>query len=383
LSVVVYPQNMKKFSAVVACAVGLVAGSGIAVAQPAAKEAPTYIEIPLKGAFGEEITAPGVFNALTQAKSKKIKHAVFVLDSGGGVVADARAIEKTMDQFEGDITFHVVVVKGISASMAVVSGCRDVFMPPGGATGAAVSFSTNVDTGNAEVDAKMNAAWGSELAARADKHGQPGLLYRAMVEKGAEVWWGKNADGKMVLAPTSTGLTDADQVDSPDRVLAMTTEEALKYGFAKPISSNDGSAVGAAIGVKPWVSTGDLGARLMKAGQMEVAGKKAEVVRSAEEFKKYDKEIDDQIKRYKTAMANARSSADLREAGSALEVIKTDQRIMESISRGFSAKGKAWLKARRIDENLFKETLPVPKFDIDLSAEQARLAGYIARMKGK
>ncbi|HYD01704.1 MAG TPA: ATP-dependent Clp protease proteolytic subunit, partial [Phycisphaerales bacterium] len=162
-----------RFTPLLALAVTLTTAP--ALAQPAAKTPPTYIEIPIKGGFGEEIFASGVQRALTEAKSRKIKHAVFVIDSPGGVVADAMAIEKVMDQFESDITYHCVIVRGISASMAVVSGCRNVFMPAGGATGAAVSFSTNTNTGSAEVDAKMNAAWASQLAARADKHGQPGV----------------------------------------------------------------------------------------------------------------------------------------------------------------------------------------------------------------
>ncbi|MFT3684007.1 MAG: hypothetical protein QM783_03600 [Phycisphaerales bacterium] len=370
---------MKKVSFVLAVVASVVVASNTALAQSSNKEA-TYIEIPLKGGFGAEITAAGVYKALNEAKTRKIKHAVFVLDSGGGVVADAMAIEKVMDQFEGDIQYHCVIVKAISASMSVVSGCRDVYMAPGAATGAAVSFSTNVDTGNAEVDAKMNAAWGSQLAARADKHNQPGVLYRAMVEKAAEVWWGKNTDGRMVLASSNAGLTDPEQVDSADRVLALTMDQAVKYGFALPITSSDGSALGAALGVRPWVSAGDTGQRMMKAGQVECESKKADVMRSVDEFKRYDKDIDEQLKMYNSLVTNPTSINDLRAAGRALDAIKNDQKSMESISKGFANKGKAWLKARRIDESLFKETLEVPALTIDIKTEQTKLANMINRM---
>jgi hypothetical protein len=272
-----------------------------------------------------------------------------------------------------------VIVKAISASMSVVSGCRDVYMTPGSATGAAVSFHRNIDTGSAEVDAKMNAAWGSQLAARADKHGQSGVLYRAMVEQAAEVWYGKNAEGRLVIAPNNQGLTEAEQVDSPDRVLALTMDQAVKYGFALPVNSADGPAVGVIIGVKPWVSAGDLGAKMMKSGQSEVEGTKADMMRSVSEFKRYDDEINEQLKRYNSLVSSPTSVDDLRSARRALDVIKNNQRSMESIAKGFANKGKAWCKARRIDESLFTDELVVPKLTIDIKTEQQKLTTLIQR----
>ncbi len=366
-------------SLVLAASVAASPSAAVDAAQPA-KAAPTYVEIPIKGAFGEEVFAPGVYRALNEAKSRRIKHAVFVVDSPGGVVADAMAIQKVMDQFEGDFTYHCVIVRGISASMAVVSGCRNVFMPEGSATGAAVSFSTNVDTGSAEVDAKMNAAWASQLAARADMHGQPGVMYRAMVEKPAEVWWGKNAAGKQVLAANNNGLEDAEQVDSADSVLALTVTQAVKYGFARPIKSPDGSGVGALIGVADWVPATDLGAKAMKAGATEVNAKKGEIQRTVESFDRYHKEIQTEIQRYNMLIQRSNDASALRSAGESLQKIRNNQRLMESLANMFPQKGRDWLKARRIDENLFKETLEVPQLTIDIDAAQRALAAMIAQL---
>jgi hypothetical protein len=366
----------------VALALTPLASAPAQTTQPA-KAAPTYVEIPIKGGFGEEVFASGVFRALNEAKSRKIKHAVFVIDSPGGVVADAVAIQKVMDQFEPDFTYHCVIVRGISASMAVVSGCRNVFMPDGGATGAAVSFSTNVDTGSAEVDAKMNAAWASQLAARADKHGQPGVLYRAMVEKPAEVWWGKDGAGKFVLAAHQGTLTETEQVDSPESVLALTVSQAVKYGFAKPVPTADAKGVGALIGVADWVPASDMGAKAMKAGVTEVNAKKGELLRAVEQFNKYNADIDTEIKRYNMLIQRDTDPAALRGCGEALQKIRNCQKSMENLAQSYPQKGRDWLKARRIDESLFKETLTVPQMTIDIETAQRNLTARIAALNSR
>src|SRR4051812_5371559 len=64
-----------------------------------------YLEVPLKGGIGKEITAPGVRNALKFARAQHATHIVFTLDTPGGRVADARAIGKVLDDDKGDLTY--------------------------------------------------------------------------------------------------------------------------------------------------------------------------------------------------------------------------------------------------------------------------------------
>src|SRR5215468_11222453 len=91
-----------------------------ALAQPPAPKADPksdvtlYFTVPLKGTFGEEITAPGVRDAIRAAKTKKAAAVVFAFDTPGGRVADAQAIAAVMDKERGELKYYAVITRAIS-----------------------------------------------------------------------------------------------------------------------------------------------------------------------------------------------------------------------------------------------------------------------------
>ena len=66
-------------------------------ASSAPKRVPTaqerYLVVPMRGEIGSTVTAIGLERALEDARKQKIAHIVFALDSPGGKVEEAEAIE--------------------------------------------------------------------------------------------------------------------------------------------------------------------------------------------------------------------------------------------------------------------------------------------------
>ncbi len=255
--------------------------------KPAPKpDAITYYAVPLKGAFGEEITAPGIREAIRAAKSKKASAVVFQLDSPGGLVADARAIAEVMEKERGDLKYYAVVTEAISASVWVLCNCDRIFFAPGGAAGAAVAFHWDPKSGHADVDAKVSAAIASIVSSAAESHGQSGAAYRAMIVKDAKLFGWTDSRGEYHLGDTSPAdAKNVEQLDNENSVLAWTTEQAAKYQFGILMPAADPAALGALLGAETWQSAGDGGAAAMVRCSREIAQKAKESEKAFEAIK--------------------------------------------------------------------------------------------------
>ena len=147
-----------------------------------------YVEATLTGTFGEEITAPGVSAVLKLAKTTRAKTLVFVIDSPGGYVADARAIAEILENEGSDFRIITVIRRAISASIWLLSKSNVIAFEDGKAAGAAVAYSQDETTGEISVDSKFNSAIAAQLAGSAERRGQPGAVYRAMVVREVELF---------------------------------------------------------------------------------------------------------------------------------------------------------------------------------------------------
>jgi membrane-bound ClpP family serine protease len=190
-------------------------------AQPAADNSARFLEVPLRGVFGAEITAPGIRDAIRAAKSKKAAAVVFTFDTPGGRVLDADAIAAVMDAERSapggaDLKYYALITQAFSASVWPLSRCDRIFFAPGAAAGAAVAFRESAKTGNIEVDAKFNAAMAASVSAAAESHGQSGVIYRAMMLKDARLFGYKDASGEYHLSdqPPASDAKDIEEIDS-------------------------------------------------------------------------------------------------------------------------------------------------------------------------
>ena len=237
------------------------------------KKAPAHVGdflvIPLKGTFGEEIVPMGVKQSLEWAVKNKVKHIVFTIDSGGGEVWAAEAIRDMMEKHEDDLTYHMVIKKAMSASIWVVFSSHHIAALPSSTLGAAVAFKV-VDSGEAEVDEKMNSALAARLAAGAESRGHSAHLVRAMILTKYDLFASKDEDGKWKLVHDRPAKsTELETLSDGNRVVTLTAEEMTRYGVAKPIASRDDSDIASWLGNPALVTCGNRGETNMKKAESE------------------------------------------------------------------------------------------------------------------
>ncbi len=243
-----------------------------------------YLEIPLVGAFGDDIVPEGVEDALEQAAKKGIRHVVLTLDSGGGRVAAAERIQKALEKHDDALTYHCVIKRAISASIWVVFASDAVYLAEGATVGGAVVFSRSAETGNAEVDAKMNSIIAADIAARAERKRLPAIVVRPMIQQEAELYVWKGADGQMKVAlERPKGVTEFIVSDDANAVLTLTAAQAAAVGLGRMVAGDLGS-LGAALGRPSWKSAGTFGAEAMERAKKAWAAKRGKIEKVLAKF---------------------------------------------------------------------------------------------------
>lgn len=287
-----------------------------------------YVIVPLEGTFGNEILASGVGKVLKTAKARKIKHVVFVIDSGGGFVSTARALSLVLQQYKADFTYHVIIKQAVSASMWILANCDHWYTAPSGAAGAAVSYSHDVQTGEVSVDAKINAAIAAELAALGESKGHSGDALRAMVVMDSVLYWNGSKDNPQLSAIENPGWTC---VDNGKTVLACSVSQLVEWGMAEPLGSGDPAEIGRKKGYATWTSAGPLGSQIVKAVAVDAAAARASLDRTADQLKTARTDFEASV----AAFWQAKKSAD---------AVKPETVLFTNDERGklTSASARAW-----------------------------------------
>lgn len=193
-----------------------------------------FIAVPIEGRIGIDahdldrpaVAAAAVEVVLRNAVHRGIDHVVFIIDSPGGHVTEARAIAESMSTYSDELTYHAVVKRSLSAAMWVTLGCDTVHVHEDATIGGALTY---INTGAApQYDAKINGIVAAELASLAHANGRCPDTVREMVEP---------TDG---------------------RVLTVTSEDAIATGLADGyVSGLD--ELGSILGFESWNSHSRLG----------------------------------------------------------------------------------------------------------------------------
>jgi hypothetical protein len=228
------------------------------------KGATLYLEVPVKGRFGEQVVLKGVQRALTYATTHGIGHVVFVVDSKGGDQVEAREIFHLLKRYDDQLTFYAVVREAVGVAMAVPVWCDHVFVLPGAQLGGVhITPDPEVRPGDPEV---VLGQIGYEVDQIARDHGWPEGLVRAMVDPSREIAGWRGADGQAttgVLVPE--GIDDAGVLfrDGSDDLLTLTGEVAVALGAAKALS--EGAAqIGSTLGLEAWSRESEVGRKAME-----------------------------------------------------------------------------------------------------------------------
>lgn len=204
-----------------------------ASAQPTADKG--FFVIPIQGRIGADVYATGIDTAAKQAKSRGISKLLFYIDSPGGMVVDGVAIASEIAKLRDDFEVHCLIKSAMSAAIHPLIESEFRWVTGDAAAGAAVLYRIDSDTGEVEVDEKMNAAIASQMAGKAASRGLPPQIFRAMVQMKAEVYGKETPGGWVFFDQKPPNDPDAILIDGPESVLSLSVEQLERYGIAKAL----------------------------------------------------------------------------------------------------------------------------------------------------
>jgi membrane-bound serine protease (ClpP class) len=174
-------------------------------AMPAAAQAPLVYRLTVSGVV-ENGLAPYVIRGLREAAEAHAAAVYLDMDTPGGRIDAAERIADAVRASAVPV-YAYVNPRAYSAGALIALSTRGIYMRPGAVLGAA----TPVDGGGVRASEKVVSAMRGEFRALAEARGLDPLIAEAMVDE-------------RVVVP---GLDDA------DRLLTLSTNEALRVGYAK------------------------------------------------------------------------------------------------------------------------------------------------------
>ena len=174
-------------------------------AMPAAAQTPLVYRLTVSGVV-ENGLAPYVIRGLREAAEAHAAAVYLDLDTPGGRIDAAERIADAVRASTVPV-YAYVNPRAYSAGALIALSSNGIYMRPGAVLGAA----TPVDGGGVKASEKVVSAMRGEFRALAEARGLDPLIAEAMVDERVEV----------------PGLDDA------DRLLTLSTNEALRVGYAK------------------------------------------------------------------------------------------------------------------------------------------------------
>lgn len=220
-----------------------------------------YIEVPMidnkdieNYGVGGNITAEAIINAVRYAGTHPdIHHVVFKMDTGGGALHHAEAMEDIIEEHHENTEFHIVVQNAISAGIWTAFSCDTIFMCEAGTIGGATAYYTNGETAIVAGDIPWIAG---RLELTAERNGYPPQLIKPLMLMQSELHYWDKPNGEKVLSnkppANRSSVENYRHLDRKNTVLTLTTRDAIDIGIAQPIEAFDAQLVGEKIGVQNW-----------------------------------------------------------------------------------------------------------------------------------
>lgn len=239
-----------------------------------------YLEIPLEGRFGEEVTVRGLEDAFKNAQCLGARHVVFTIDSRGGDQLVARDAYNLIAKYDKTFRFHALVRNATGVAVAPLVWCETILVLPGGRIGGVnlVVDETRypgIETSVVLLNLALNA--GEE----AKRHGHSAELVQAMIDPGQAVNGWRDSAGRVQISrwiPNGVHTDDFILQHAPGAVLTLTDRQAIELRFARAYEG-DVDGLGRELGLMGWASVGSAGRSSMSEATI-VEKVKAEAARS-------------------------------------------------------------------------------------------------------
>ncbi len=198
-----------------------------------------YAVLDASGDFGTHLVHSAFNSAINAARNEQVDTLIINIDSKGGLLEDAEEIARLM-KANDDITYVVVVDQAIGASVWITASADYLLFSRSGAQGAAVAFHADFSRDSLDAEAQLNSAHAGIVAAIAESNGQPGEVYRAMIDPSASLWTYTDKSGMVVYDQnTFVSKQNAKQWDDAITVLTLTPNEAVELGLGTRIGRTD------------------------------------------------------------------------------------------------------------------------------------------------
>jgi ATP-dependent protease ClpP protease subunit len=288
-------------------AISAVAVLGILMTGAAWAQDGGYLEIPLKGKLGEEITTSGLEKALQSAHSAGIKNIVFNVDSTGGDQLVCKDIANVLIKADREFKFTAVVTQATGLAVVFIVRADRIFVRPGAQIGGAKLSTAKIEQ-EAGVTADVilsNIALNAGVQAK--ERGRSPELIRAMIDPGEAVYAWKGANGKAEFGrrlPPDVAKENVLLEHKGGKLLTLSAEQLVALNYA---TAFDGpiDALGKELGIAGWSAKGNALATMTQAATTEKA---------AEDTKKTDRQaflIDQNKKRREATKAGIERFLDL------------------------------------------------------------------------
>jgi len=227
-----------------------------------------YLEVPVIGELGEHVFATAVRRILAHAKSKRVGHVVFYLDSAGGDLDEAAMIYQALKKYSNSLTYHAIIRKCLGDAIAIPVWCKTVHVMPGATLGGLDRKLSEISTSErfqAEDEEVIRSQMAHEVVADTGRHPPASDVVRALLDPTVTLAaWRDDEENLRVDALVPSGLPK-------DRLIVHSDEKSvLQLSYAQMVAlgmqSFEGTAkdLGKALGIKHWELGSDYGQRTMQ-----------------------------------------------------------------------------------------------------------------------
>ena len=293
-----------------------------------------WLEIPVFGEIGTEVTADAVGRALAEARRLKVRHVILLIDSPGGRVDEQMAICDRLLEAQ-DLRPVAFVKHAYSAAALIATACPTIVMQPDGQIGGAVAIYPP-DKAH-QLPRTVEEKYMSVIRARdrliAERAGHDPLFVDAMSNIESVVSMRSEGGHVHLLAGEAA---DARLLKGKGSILTMTAREASSAGLSAATVSSL-TALGTSLGYAPdeWHSAGRQGWLIMTAAADGWRAREAEARRNAAGAAASQQLTAEEITKRLAAARDGLQAVDAAVAGAKTQ-LERDQQAIQYTSAAYS-----------------------------------------------
>jgi len=225
-----------------------------------------YLEIPVTGTIGTEVTTAGITRCLNYAAGQRIGHIVFVIDSRGGDLDAARAIRDALQYHVKRLTYHCIIRRAEGEALIFPIFCKTILLAPDARLGA-VKLTVDPSKLRSGQTVQILRAQAARRAGEfTESRGFPGDVVRAMIDPAYNLsgWTEEGKEIHLAESPPRDLPTNRLVFSDSDAaaVLTLTGKQAAAIRFGR-LYTGDASGIGKLLGLAKWTSAGDYGPKAM------------------------------------------------------------------------------------------------------------------------